>query len=221
VSEQPVTMKLRRPVSLKKGAEPSSVLTLKPEGRALHGVMLSIGWRNGNTEKVFQRWSVSPLACAGLRMAGCTADRCKAVFGEMHSSDAFELFGIVRDMLSVSGETPDEETPETAQASEMVKIKLRRPVQFGKTLEPVETITLEPTGSALRDLDMLVSQEGDFALMNAEITELAKVGVRLGKVPGDMAIVDLMHPADVMEVAQAVLGFIQGGPPAGSDTSGS
>jgi hypothetical protein len=100
-----------------------------------------------------------------------------------------------------------------------VTIKLRRSVQFGKTLEPVESITMEGTGGALRDLDMLVSQEGELALMNADITELAKVGVRLGKVPGDMAIVDLMHPADVSEVAQAVLGFIHGGPPAGSVTS--
>lgn len=213
MSDELVILKLRRPVTLKKGGEPVAELTLKPEGRALRGVMLSLGWRNENMDKVFQRWSVFPLACAGLRMAGCPGDRCKAVFGEMHSGDAMALFGMVRDMLSSSSE-PNEET-----TTDSLTIKLRRPVQFGKTLDPVESITMEPTGSALRDLDMLVSQEGDFALMNAEITELAKVGVRMGKVPGDMAIVDLMHPADVMEVAQAVLGFIHGDPSAGSDTS--
>lgn len=212
MSEELVTLKLRRPVTLKKGGEPVAELTLKPEGRALRGVMLSLGWRNENMEKVFQRWSVLPLACAGLRMAGCPGDRTKVVFGEMHSGDAMELFGMVRDMLSSGSEQPEGTT-------DSLTIKLRRPVQFGKTLDPIESITMEPTGSALRDLDMLVSQEGDFALMNAEITELAKVGVRMGKVPGDLAIVDLMHPSDVMEVAQAVLGFIHGGPSAGSDTS--
>lgn len=216
MSEDVITMRLRRPVALKKGLELQDELVLKPAGRALRGVLLSLGWRNENMEKVFQRWSVASLAQAGLRMAGVPADRVKAVFNELHPGDAMELFGLVRDMLAGGG---GEGAVTTDERTGSVTIKLRRPVQFGKTLDPVEAITMEATGGALRDLDMLVSQEGEFALMNADVTELAKVGVRLGKVPGDMAIVDLMHPADVSEVAQAVLGFIHGDPQAGSVTS--
>lgn len=211
-AEGPV-MKLRRPVALKKGGEAATELALKPEGRALRGVLLSLGWRNENMDRVFQRWSVASLAQAGLRMAGCPGDRVKAAFNELHPGDVMELFGLVRDMMAAESEGVSAD-----ERAGTVTIKLRRPVQFGKTLDPVESITMEGTGGALRDLDMLVSQEGEFAMMNADITELAKVGVRLGKVPGDMAIVDLMHPADVSEVAQAVLGFIHGGPSDGSGT---
>lgn len=212
-----VTMKLRRPVTLKKGGEPVTELELKPEGRALRGVLLSLGFKSENLEKVYQRHSVGSLACAGLRMAGVPGDRVKLVCNELHPSDAFTLFTLVRDLLMVS--LDDAVTADEKAGT--VTVRLRRPVQFGKTLEPVESITMEPTGGALRDLDMLVSQEGELAMMNADITELAKVGVRLGKVPGDMAIVDLMHPGDVKELAEVVLGFIQGGPQAGSDTSAS
>lgn len=211
------TVKLRKPVSLKKGDQPVEELTLKLEGRALRGIRLSMGLKGDAADargvEVFQRFGVHALAGAGLRMAGVPGDRVKLVLGELHEQDVMGLYWLVHGLLTSAG------APEADTEGGSVTIVLRRPVQFGKALEPVERITLEPTGGALRDLDLMVSSDADLPMFHADLFELAKVGMRMGRVHGDVAVLDLMHPADVMEVASTVLGFINGGPQAGSEAS--
>lgn len=221
MSADSISVKLRKPVALKKGGELVSELTLKPEGRALRGLTLSMGFKGDASSgleniKVFQRFSVAQLAGAALRMAGCAGDRVKPVFNELDARDVMTLYDRVQGLLMNSVSIGEESPPPSLDA---VTVQLHRPVQFGKTLEPVEKLVLEPTGSALRELEFLISQEGDLALQHADIFELAKVGVRMAKAPGDAALVDLMHPSDVMEVASTVMGFIHDGSQGGSEAS--
>lgn len=212
------TMKLRTPVALKKGADEVLELTLKPTGRALRGVQLPFGVKN---DRVFQRFGVFALACAALRMAGVDSAYAKTVANALNALDLFELHARVKGMLLTGDEEGTEPRVKVDEKAGTVTITLRREVQFGKTQEPVKEFVLRADGAALRDLEYIVSAEAEdgLSLMHADVWDLALVGVRMGRVTGDSAIVDMMDPGDVVEVAQAVLGFIQGGPSAGSETS--
>ena len=99
-------------------------------------------------------------------------------------------------------------------------IALRRPVQFGKDAEPVTEIALRPNGGALRDLVVPTGSDGDMGMLMVKPHELARVGIRMAGVGGDKAFVDLMHPKDIWEVAQAVLGFIVGDETPADEKSG-
>lgn len=100
-------------------------------------------------------------------------------------------------------------------------IRLRRPVEFGKNSEPVTELALRPNGSALRDLVVPTGTDGNMGMLMVKPHELARVGIRMAGVGGDKAFVDLMHPKDIWEVAQAVLGFIVGDETPAAESSGS
>lgn len=211
-----VALKLRVPVALRKKAEPTTELVLKPAGRALRGLSAPFGKKG---ERLFQRIPMFELALAGLRMAGVDPGYTRAVAGAMHSADVYDLHNEVMALLYGVGEEDEPEArEEETERADAVVVELRHPVQFGKAQPAVGRFTMLPTGSALRGLDYLVSVEGDLQLMHADIHDLAVVGIRMGKVVGDEGFVDLMHPRDVWEVSQKVLGFIQGGT-AGSGAS--
>lgn len=95
-------------------------------------------------------------------------------------------------------------------------IKLRQPVQFGRDAEPVSELELKPNGRALRDLSIGMTAEGK---VDFEPYKLTLVALRMAGVAGDKAFADLMDPADIWEVGQAVLGFLVRSPMGGSTQS--
>ena len=84
-----------------------------------------------------------------------------------------------------------------------IKIALSTPVKLGENGELIESLTLKPTARAFRDFALQMRDDGTVVF---EPYKLAGIGVRLaGQVP---QILDLLDPADMMEVATAVMGFL-------------
>jgi hypothetical protein len=94
--------------------------------------------------------------------------------------------------------------------STTVVVKLRVPVVLGT--ETVTELELKPNARFYKDTTITAGQ--------GQITfnpyDFAVVGVRLAGRPAASAVVDKMDPADMMEVAQVVLGFLTPDPMTGS-----
>ena len=84
-----------------------------------------------------------------------------------------------------------------------VTIKLSTPVQFGKDSEPIAELVLKPTARAFRELTLPIKDDGTVLF---QPYELAKIGLKLAGQPAP--VLDLMDVADMMEVATAVMGFL-------------
>lgn len=95
-----------------------------------------------------------------------------------------------------------------------VTIALRTPVQFGRDAEPIAELTIKPNARAFRDFSLPMREDGTILF---QPYELAKVGIKLAGHP--TAVLDLMDPADMWEVAQAVMGFTVPGLKTGSTPS--
>lgn len=94
-----------------------------------------------------------------------------------------------------------------------VTIKLRHPVQWGK--ETVTELVMTPTARFFRDVE-ITAAEGKITY---KPYPLAVAGVSMaGKGAGAAAFVDKMHPADMNEVAQAVIVFLAPDPKDGSES---
>lgn len=92
-----------------------------------------------------------------------------------------------------------------------VTLTLRAPVQFGKDSEPISELVLKPSAKAFRDFALPMQGDGTILF---QPYELAKVGLRLAGQPAP--VLDMLDPADMWELAQAVLGFTVPGHPIGS-----
>lgn len=95
---------------------------------------------------------------------------------------------------------------------ETTEIALRRPVQRGKD-ETITRLVLRPATKHFRTLTLPMKGEGENATIDFQPYHLAKVGLRMAGQPDD--VLDRMHPADMMEVATTVLGFLGAGPTGG------
>lgn len=95
-----------------------------------------------------------------------------------------------------------------------VTMRLREPVQFGRDADPISELVLRPVAKHFRDLSIKTGADGS---LDYEPYKLALVGMRMAGQP--TAVLDLMHPADMSEVARLVMGFIEPGQPTGSDAS--
>lgn len=82
-----------------------------------------------------------------------------------------------------------------------VVVKLCAPVQFGK--DRITELVLKPNARAFKDLTLPMTQEGK---VDYQPYPLAACGVRMAGHPN--AVLDKLHPRDLNEVAQAVLGFL-------------
>lgn len=87
--------------------------------------------------------------------------------------------------------------------SDTATIKLRQPVQFGKD-DLVEELVLKPTARFYKDTPITSGPNG----LTYSPYDFAVIGVKLAGRPAASAFVDKMHPADMMEVANAVLVFL-------------
>ena len=87
--------------------------------------------------------------------------------------------------------------------SKPVIIKLSSPVQFGRDAEPITELTLKPTARAFKEFTLPMKDDGTVMF---QPYELAKVGLKLAGHPAP--VLDLMDPADMMEVAAAVANFL-------------
>jgi hypothetical protein len=116
----------------------------------------------------------------------------------------------------------EEETTEAAGVAEAataaaingepVVVSLREPVKLGAVT--VDSLTLKPSGRAFRNFSLPMTADGGILF---QPYELAAVGVKMAGHPA--ILVDKLHPADLIEVAQAVMGFLGGGLKIGSTTS--
>ncbi len=93
-----------------------------------------------------------------------------------------------------------------------VTFKLSRPVQFGE--EAISELKVKPNARSMRDLGL--QMKGDSTIIY-EPYNLAKVGVHMAGQPN--AVLDLMHPRDVMELSGLVMGFFGLGPGIGTEPS--
>ena len=84
-----------------------------------------------------------------------------------------------------------------------VTIRLSTPVQFGNDSEPISELVLKPTARAFRELTLPIKDDGTVLF---QPYELAKIGLKLAGQPAP--VLDLMDVADMMEVATAVMGFL-------------
>jgi len=86
-----------------------------------------------------------------------------------------------------------------------VVIELQCPVEMAKD-EVITTLTLKPSARHFRDVSIVSNPDQSFVF---EPYKLALVGAKMA---GQTAVlVDKLHPADMMEVSTAVLGFIGSG----------
>lgn len=93
-----------------------------------------------------------------------------------------------------------------------MEIKLRKPLEFGK--QTIDTLTLVPNGRAARDLSVTVNANGSMVL---EPWKHAVIGLKMaGHIAAAEALADKLDPADMMEIAQAVLSFFVDSPATGS-----
>jgi hypothetical protein len=90
-----------------------------------------------------------------------------------------------------------------------VTVKLREAVQLGS--EKVEELVLKPTARFFKDLEVTAGADG----LKYKPYDLAVIGVRLAGRPAAAALVDKMHPGDMQEVANVVLGFLGPSPETG------
>lgn len=95
-----------------------------------------------------------------------------------------------------------------------VTVRLREPVQFGKDAEPITELVLKPTARHFRDLVIRTAEDGT---VEYEPYRLALVGMKMAG--QSAAVLDLMDPRDMSEVAAMVMGFISPGQPTGSVAS--
>lgn len=97
----------------------------------------------------------------------------------------------------------EEETPKRWSA----EVKLREPIEFGKDesgkARLIETLVLKPSSRAFKEYSMPMKQDGT---MLYQPYELARVGLQMAGFPA--SLVDKIYAADMLEVAQEVLGFI-------------
>lgn len=92
-----------------------------------------------------------------------------------------------------------------------MEIKLRKPIEFGK--QTIDSLTLVPNGRAARDMAVTISN-GSMVL---EPWKHAVVGLKMaGHIASAEALADKLDPADMMDIAQATLGFFVGSPATGS-----
>ena len=97
---------------------------------------------------------------------------------------------------------------------EPVIVKLRHPVKWGK--EEVSELKLMPNAKFFREVEITAS----VGKMTYKPYPLAVAGVSMaGYAAGATIFVDKMHPADMNEVAQAVIVFLADDPTTGVDTS--
>jgi hypothetical protein len=95
---------------------------------------------------------------------------------------------------------PEEKKP----GREPVTVTLNYPIQFGQEL--VEELTIRATAKAFRNFEVQGTQDGRMVF---KPYELAILGLAMAGKP--RAMVDLMDPSDMQEVATIVLGFIENG----------
>lgn len=95
-----------------------------------------------------------------------------------------------------------------------VTVRLREPVQFGRDAEPITELVLKPTARHFRDFTLPMKEDGT---MLYQPYPLALIGMKMAGHPA--AVLDLMHPADMSEVARVVMGFIEPGQGTGSTAS--
>jgi hypothetical protein len=102
-------------------------------------------------------------------------------------------------------------------AERLMVVVLRHPVQFGK--DTIEQLVLKPTCRSFRDyeLPMEMSEDGTKNKVLFRPYELARVGLHMAGQPA--AVLDKMHPADMWEVANRVMGFIGVAPATGNGGS--
>ncbi len=84
-----------------------------------------------------------------------------------------------------------------------ITIRLSTPVQFGKDAEPIAELVLKPTARAFRDVTLPMNEDGT---THFRPYELALAGVKMAGYPAPF--LDMMDPADMMEVATTVMGFL-------------
>ena len=84
-----------------------------------------------------------------------------------------------------------------------ITIKLSTPVQLGENSEPITELVLKPTARAFRDFSLATKGDGGAVF---QLYELAKIGMRMASQPAPL--LDKMDPADMMELAGAVMGFL-------------
>jgi hypothetical protein len=82
-----------------------------------------------------------------------------------------------------------------------MQIKLSEPISFGK--DTIEELTLKPTARDFRDFAMHMAGDGGFLF---EPYKLAALGIRMAGHPAP--VTDKLSVSDMMEVAQAVQGFL-------------
>ncbi len=92
---------------------------------------------------------------------------------------------------------------------EPVVHKLFRPVQFGE--ETIAELTIRPSAKSMRDLALPMKGDGT---MLYEPYALAKVAVHMAGQPN--AVLDMLHPTDVMTLSTVVMDFLGVGPGTGS-----
>ena len=104
--------------------------------------------------------------------------------------------------------------------AEPVTVKLLTEVQLTKKTgepigEPITELSLKPTAKAFRDFKLSMRPDGGFDFAPYD---LATIGVKLAGHPVPV-VVDLLDPADMMELATVVLGFFGSALPTGSGLS--
>lgn len=83
-----------------------------------------------------------------------------------------------------------------------VTIKLKSPIQFGKQSPLIEELVLKPTARAFKEFSLPMTSDGK---IDYQPYQLAAVGVRMAGQPNP--VVDQLGVEDMIEVANAVLGF--------------
>jgi hypothetical protein len=94
--------------------------------------------------------------------------------------------------------------------SNAVTITLRKPVEWTKT-ETVTELVLAPTARFYRDVALTMGPGG----LTYKPYDLAVAGVRLAGRAAAEAFVDKMDPADMNEVANTILSFLNPAPTTG------
>lgn len=96
-------------------------------------------------------------------------------------------------------------------------VVLKHPVDFGSK-ERIEELQLKPNCRSFREYELPMEMvEGGRNRVLFRPYELARVGLHMAGKP--QAVLDKMHPEDMWEVANRVMGFIGVAPTTGSDDS--
>lgn len=109
-----------------------------------------------------------------------------------------------------------DERAEKSGAEDPNLVVLKHPVQFGKEL--IEQLEMKPSCRSFREYELPMEMvDGGRNRVLFRPYELARVGLHMAGKP--QAVLDKMHPEDMWEVANRVMGFIGVGPTTGSDGS--